>query len=53
MTLASLGDNITGGGIVKTEEKTTRKNEAFWEGFRAGLFVIGGIVGILLLIFWL
>jgi len=34
----------------KVESKTTK--EGFWAGFRAGLAVIGAIVGVLLLIFW-
>lgn len=47
-----LVHNITGGDVVnRTADQITTKN-GFWAGFRAGLAVLGTIVGILLLIFW-
>ena len=37
---------------MEPRDREKKTHVAFWEGFRAGLTVIGGIVGILLLFFW-
>lgn len=44
------GDTVINNNEMPKNPKKTK--EVFWEGFRAGLAVIGIIVGILLLIFW-
>ena len=51
-----MADNTRGGVIMRVIEETEekqRRNDAFKEGFWAGLAVIGGIATALLLIFWL
>ncbi|MBO5939166.1 MAG: hypothetical protein J6Q82_06675 [Clostridia bacterium] len=48
-----MANNNMGGVIVRWTERKEKSNEAFAEGFLAGLTVIGGIASILLLIFWL